>query len=84
VERGVHQRGVVESELFGAVSVVDVPVDDRDALGEAVRDGVTGHHHGVVEDAEAHRAVAKRVMPGWADEGEASAFERLERAADGE
>jgi hypothetical protein len=64
--------------------VVNVPVDDRDARGEAARDGVAGHHHGVVEDAEAHCAVAQRVMPGWADEREAAAFERLERTADGE
>ena len=48
---------VVAEDLLGAVPVVDVPVDDRDALDAELGLRVAGGDRDVVEDAEAHRRV---------------------------
>ena len=63
LERARHQHALVVGEdVLGAVAVVHVEVDDRHAL-EAVRSSACIAADGdVVEDAEAHRARARRVM----------------------
>ena len=65
LERRHHQHaGIALEDVLGAVAVVDVEVDDRDAF-EAVRlEGVRGADGDVVEEAEAHRAAALGVVPG--------------------
>ena len=46
---------IVPEDVLGAVAVVDVEIDDRDALDAMGRLGVAGGDRGVVEEAEAHR-----------------------------
>ena len=54
------QHPVVGGEdLLGPVAVMDVPVEDQHPLG-AGRERVGGGDGDVVEQAEAHRAVASR------------------------
>ena len=57
---------VVVEDLVRAVPVVDIPIDDRDPR-EAVRAlGVARGDGDVVEDAEAHPAIGRGMMAGWA------------------
>ncbi len=60
--RGVEDGGIGPDDRLGAVAVVDVPVDDRDALGAMGALGVAGGDDGVVEQAEAHGLVGLGVM----------------------
>ena len=53
-------------DVLRAVAVMDVEVDDRDALGAMLRARIEGGDGGVVEQAEAHGAVRFRVMAGRA------------------
>ena len=64
LERRDHQHARVAGEdLLGAVAVVDVEVDDRDAL-EAVRGERVRRADGdVVEETEPHRAIALGMVP---------------------
>ena len=80
LEGAHHQHALVVGEdVLGAVAVVHVEVDDRDAL-EAVRlERVHRRDGDVVEDAEAHRPRARRVMP-----RRAHAAERALRLAAGD
>ena len=55
VGRAVEHARIVPEDVLGAVAVVDVPVDDRDALGAVRRLRVARRDGGVVEEAEAHR-----------------------------
>ena len=69
VHRRVKHRRIVPKNVLRAVAVVNVPVNNGDPVRSAqarliCRDG------GVVEQAKAHRPVARGVMPGWAYERE--------------
>ena len=66
----VEDVRVVPERVLRAVAVVEVPVHDRDppCAASLRREGRDGD---VVEEAEAHRAVGLRVVPGRADQGEA-------------
>src|SRR5205823_3593472 len=67
-----------------AVAVMDVPVEDRDAPVTELRLGVPRRDRDVVEEAEAHGPVCRRVMPGRAYQREAAALGRGDRAARGQ
>ena len=68
VRRHVQHTLVVVEDVLGAVAVVHVPVDDGHPL--ATR-GELGRRHGdAVEEAESHRPVGHRVMPGRPAGGE--------------
>ncbi len=84
VQRDGEDRRVVREERFGPVPVVHVEVDDRDAREAQLGLRVASRDRDVVEDAEAHRFRAKRVVPGRADEREAASPDRLDRAPGGE
>ena len=62
VERDEEHGRVVAEDLLGAVSVVDVPVDDRHALEAELGLGVAGGDRDVVEEAEPHRRVRPRMV----------------------
>ena len=64
-----HVRARLEGAL-GAVPVVNVPVDDRHAATPVDVEGMLRRDRDVVEEAEAHRAVDLRVVPGWTRERE--------------
>ena len=63
MRRHIEDVGVVPEDLLGAVAVVDVPVDDEDAL--ALRDQRSGCYGNVVQEAESHRTVAERMVTWW-------------------
>jgi hypothetical protein len=54
---------VAREDVLGAVAVVHVEVEDRDSLDAMRMDRVPGCDGDVVENAETHRARARRVMP---------------------
>ena len=56
-----HLAALVEDEV-GPVAVVDVPVEDQDALGGVLAQRVRRRDGDVVEEAEAHRLRALGVM----------------------
>ena len=62
--------GIGVEGVLGAVAVVDVPVDDQDALDAVGSLGVAGGDDDVVEDAEAHAEVGDGMVAGRADVGE--------------
>jgi hypothetical protein len=62
MDRDGEGTGIGPEDRLGAVAMVDVPVDEGDPLGEALRLGVTAGDRGVGEDAEAERLVALGVM----------------------
>ena len=66
VGRAVHHRAVAPEDVLRAVAVMDVPVDDRDALGAMRLLRVPGGDRGIVEEAEPHGAGALGVMAGRA------------------
>ena len=71
LEDARHQDALVAGDdVLGAVAVVDVEVDDRDALEAAHVERVARGDGDVVEEAEAHRLVARRVMAGRAHRAE--------------
>ena len=59
----MHAR-VAPEDVLRAVAVVDVEIDDRDALDAVGRLGVARGDRGVVEEAEAHRRRRLGVMAG--------------------
>ena len=79
VQGGEEDGVVVAKDLLGAVAVVDVEVDDRDTRKAELGLGVAGGDGDVVDEAEAHRAVGERVVPGRPDERERLPVDRLER-----
>ena len=79
VERDVEDGRVVPEDRLRPVAVVDVPVDDRDALEAELGLGRPGGDGHVVEEAKAHRAVGRRVVAGRPDEREAAARRGLDR-----
>jgi hypothetical protein len=64
-----HLRVAVEDSLR-AVAVVDILVDDGDALQSKLVEGVTRCHRNIVDQTEAHRAVGGGVAPRRSNEGE--------------
>ncbi|MCI0363184.1 MAG: hypothetical protein L0219_04835 [Phycisphaerales bacterium] len=60
---------VIEGVL-GAVAVMDIPVDDEDALKVVVSDGMRGGDGDVVEETKAHGLSGFGVVAWGADEGE--------------
>jgi hypothetical protein len=64
--RAIEQIAVGPEDILGAVAVVDVEVDDGDALGAIVGPGIVGRDGGGVEQAEAHGAVALGMVTGRA------------------
>ena len=71
LERGDHQHARVALEdVFGAVAVMHVEVDDGDALQSMRGQRVRGADGDVVEDAESHRAPPLRMMAGRAHRAE--------------
>ena len=90
VRREVEHARVVVEDVLRAVAVMDVDVDDGDALDSRLFERARDGDGDVVEEAEAHRAVRRRVVPGRANEAEGgielAAQDRLrrgERAAGG-
>ena len=71
VRGDVQHVGVRLEDVLRAVAVVQVPVDDGDPANTAGPQECGRHRH-VVEEAEAHRAVALGVMAGRPDEREAA------------
>ena len=71
VDRGVEHAGILPEDVLRAVAVMHVPVDDGDAFGPMRCLRVAGRDRGMVEEAEAHGALALGMVPGRAhrDEG---------------
>ena len=72
MERDEQDRVVAADDRLGAVSVMHVPVDDRDTLDAELRLRVTCRDDGVGEDAEAHRPIGERVVARRPHEREAA------------
>ena len=68
VDRDRQHVGLRVERRLRPVAVVDVPVDDGDALHAAHGAGMGGRDGEVAEDAEAHAAGGDGVVPGRADE----------------
>ena len=49
--------------------MVDVPIEDEDAIRAMNALRPTSRHNGVVENAESHSLVCHSMMTGWADQG---------------
>ena len=84
---GEEQDAAVGIEgVLGAVAVVDVPIDDEDAVGSVFALRVAGGEGDVVEEAEAHAGVGGGVGAGGADGAEGAAGgggeERIDRVED--
>src|SRR5207244_12649361 len=70
VGRDVEDVGIALEAVLRPVAMVEVPVDDRHALDAvALEPGRRDRH--VVEEAEAHGAIALGMVPGRAHEREA-------------
>jgi hypothetical protein len=67
--------------MLRPVSVVNVVVDDRDAIG-AKRARMRGGNGDVVEETESHRPVALCMMAGRTDQGERAAVRSAHDALD--
>ena len=81
MQRDEEDAVVVAEDRVGPVAVMDVVVDDRDALEAERALRGAGRDRDVVEEAEAHRPVLQGVMPGRAHERETAAERRLDRGA---
>ena len=69
-----EEDGVARAEdVVGAVPVMDVPVEDEDPAGAERVERVLRRYRDVVEEAEARRRLAARVVTGWACRAEARA-----------
>ena len=79
VKRHEQDRVVFPEDLLRSVAVMHVVVDDRDAVTVGLRR--PRRDRDVVEDTEAHRPSAERVMSGRADEREAACARRLDRSS---
>ena len=76
-----EDRVVTGDDVLGAVAVMHVPVDDRDAMQPELRlCPACGDRH-VVEQAEPHRPFALGVVPRRPGECESAKTYRLDRSA---
>ena len=73
VRGDVQHAGIAREDVLRAVAVVDVPIDDQHPLEAVAGAQVGGTDGDVVEEAEAHGAIALGVVAGRADEREAVA-----------
>ena len=82
---GVEDVGALLEQMLGAVSVVDVEIEDRHPLGASAAQVLGGDGH-VVEEAEAHGERLLGMVPRRADRGEGVApavFRRVLRRRQG-
>src|SRR5207302_7672548 len=75
---------VLPEDRLRSVAVVDVPVEDRDTAESELGLRVASGDGDVVEQAETHRLVGRRVMAGRAREREAAALRGGDRSAGSE
>ena len=80
----VQHALVAPEDGVGAVAVMDVEIDDRDACEPELRLGVSSRDGDVVQEAEAEGQVGERVVAGRPDERERVAVDGFEADADGE
>ena len=78
---------LVGEDVFGAVAVVDVEIDDSDSIHAVTIQGFGGADGDMVQEAKAHGAAALGVVPRWAAKAEGllrcARFQELEGAAAG-
>jgi hypothetical protein len=79
VQRDEQHRVISPEDLLRSVAVMNVVVDDRDTFAVGLH-CTRGDRH-VVEEAEAHRTVAERVVARWPDEREPAGARRFDRRA---
>ena len=75
--------GVFVEDILGAVAVVDIPIDDEDAIDAPGFAGVPSGDGGVIVDAEAHATGGGGVVSRGADGGEGVADAALDDGIDG-
>jgi hypothetical protein len=68
--RAKHHARILVERLLGAVAVMHVEVEDRNALEAVGFERMHGSDRDVVEDAEAHRPSRRRMVPGRAHRAE--------------
>ena len=64
MRRTIEKVAIRPEDLLGTVAVMDIEVDDRDALGIVAGAGMERCNGGIVEEAEAHGAAGFSVMAG--------------------
>ena len=64
VGRTVHHGSIVPEDVLNSIAVVNVEIDDDDALGAMGGLRMPGGDPRVIEEAEAHRRRGFRVVPG--------------------
>ena len=79
VDRDEQDAVVVPELVLCPVPVVHVPVEDREPVYAELSLCESGRHGDVVEEAEAHRAIAEGVVAGRPYEGEARLLDGLDR-----
>ncbi len=62
--RCVKKIRLVPENLFGAIAVMHIEVDHSDALEKSNFTGMKRTHRDIVDVAESHRAIGRRVMTG--------------------
>src|SRR5690625_3440381 len=65
MQRRVEQTRFVPEDLLRAVSVMNIKIDDGDALQTVYRPCMSSGGSGVIEQAKTHRAIAFGMMPWW-------------------
>ena len=70
-------------DLLRAVAVMDVEIDDQDAVELEPRQRIRGRQGDVAEDAEAHAFAGTGMMPRGADQAEGAAVAALHHVRDG-
>jgi hypothetical protein len=83
VERDEEHAVVVPEDVLRPVAVVNVPVEDGNALEAELGLCEADGDRDVVEEAEAHRLARERVMTGRPHEREAAALDRLDGTTGG-
>src|SRR5207237_5942451 len=68
--RAIEEIAVRPEDILGAISVMDIEIDDRDPLGIVAFTRIERSDGGIVEQAEAHGAALLGMMAGRADGAE--------------
>ena len=84
MERDEEHAVVVPEDVLRPVAVVDVPIEDRDALEAELGLREAGGDGDVVEEAEAHGLAGECMVARRTHEREAAALDGLDRAAGGQ